>query len=41
MSPLGPVGDAAGLNHMPEEAQIGEIELHNLPSSFAKGDKNN
>ena len=41
MGPLGAVGDAAGLDHMAEEAQVGQIELHRLPSSFAKVDKNN
>jgi hypothetical protein len=28
MRALGAAGDAAGLDHMPEQAQIGEVEPH-------------
>jgi hypothetical protein len=28
VGPLGPVGDAAGLHHVPEQTQIRQIELH-------------
>jgi hypothetical protein len=31
--PLGPVGDAAGLDHVPEQVEVDEIELHG--SAFA------
>ena len=31
MGALGAVGDAAGLDHMAEQAEIGEIETHGEP----------
>jgi hypothetical protein len=39
MCAFGAMGDAAGFDHMPEQAQIGEVKTHNqYPSYFAKED---
>jgi hypothetical protein len=40
MGPLRPVGDAARLDHMAEEAQVDEIECMGRPSLSAKAGKN-
>ena len=36
MGALGPMGDAPGIHHVPEQAEIDQIELHHL--SFAVGE---
>ena len=37
MGPLGPVGDAARLDHVAEQAQIGQIELHGASFVIREG----
>ena len=36
MRALGAAGDAAGLHHVAEQAEIGQIETHGWPSYFTK-----